>query len=181
VTEATLATETVLARPCPGYNDFVNGRSSILAMALLVSGCVDSPVDTGPSTAVITLTISPVVVTATCPSAQLCLANIDATVTLAETAGLGGRVQGFDVVVRNKDTGVTETTLPLGADWVREQNGTDRLEPMGKMAFRPVVKGFPISTNGSKTTRVVMITAKVLDDKGNTLTQSAGLEIVPTG
>lgn len=162
------------------YNRWVFGRLAVLGIALFLPACVGSPTDPGPVTGALTLTINPVVVTVSCPSSELCLAYLDATVTLAETAGLGGRIQGFDLVIRNKDTGRDETTVPLGTDWVRTQVGTDRLEARGSLAFRTLVNGFPIATAASRATRQVFITAKVLDDKGNQLTQTAGLELVPT-
>src|SRR5689334_8443869 len=109
---------------------------ALLAVALLPA-CV-SPLDEGPPTAVITLVISPVSVSAVCPDpfSTTCIATLDATVTLAENAGLGAHVDGFDVVVKNPSTGATESTLNLGADWVRTQVGTDRLEPLGKLSLR---------------------------------------------
>lgn len=156
-----------------------------IVLALLALGslpaCV-SPTDEGPPTAVITLTINPVSVSAVCPNptSTTCVATIDATVTLAENAGLGARVDGFDVVVRNPATGQTETTLTLGPDWVKAQVGTDRLEPLGKLSLRPIVSGFSITRGDQRASRLVLITARVTDDKGHALSQTAGVEIVPS-
>ena len=152
----------------------------LLALAVLPS-CV-SPTDEGPPTAVITLVISPVSVSAVCPDpfSTTCVATIDATVTLAENAGLGARVDGFDVVVKNQATGQTESTNTFGPDWVRTQLGTDRLEPLGKLSTRAVVGGVPITRGNQRASRLVTITARVTDDKGHALTQTAGVEIVPS-
>jgi hypothetical protein len=160
-------------------------RLPALAVALLalavVPSCV-SPTDEGPPTAVITLVISPVSVSAVCPDpfSTTCVATIDATVTLAENAGLGAHVDGFDVVVKNPASGQIESTTSLGPDWVRTQVGTDRLEPLGKLSLRPIVSGFPITRGNQRASRLVLITAHVTDDKGHALTQTAGVEIVPS-
>ena len=155
---------------------------ALLFLALFILPSCVSPTDEGPPAAIITLVINPVSVTAVCPDpfSTTCFATIDATVTLAENAGLGARVDGFDVVVQNKATGQTESTLALGPDWVKAQLGTDRLEPLGKLSLRPIVSGFPITRGNQRSSRLVLITARVTDDKGHVLTQTAGVEIVPS-
>ena len=157
------------------------GAALALWALMILPACV-SPTDEGPATAVITLVISPVSVSAVCPNptSTTCVATIDATVTLAENAGLGARVDGFDVVVKNPANNQVESTLALGPDWIRAQVGTDRLEPLGKLSLRPVVSGFPITRGSDRASRQVLITARVTDDKGNVLTQTAGVEIVPS-
>ena len=157
------------------------GAALALWALLFLPACV-SPTDEGPATAVITLVINPVSVSAVCPdpTSTTCVGTIDATITLAENAGLGARVDGFDVVVKNPANGQVESTLTLGSDWVRTQVGTDRLEPLGKLALRPVVSGFAITRGSARASRQVLITARVTDDKGNVLTQTAGVEIVPS-
>ena len=60
-----------------------------------------------------------------------CLLSLDPTVTIAETAGVGGRMESLDVTVRALGMGTDPSRLTLDRAWIVGQAGTDRLDAFG--------------------------------------------------
>ena len=108
---------------------------------------------------------------ASVPPPEFCLASLDPTITIAETGGVGGKLEAIDLVVRNNATGVEEGRVALDAAWVREQAGTDRIEARGRLAFRPVVAGYRVR-NGTVPSLVFTIGVRFIDDNGHTINQT---------
>jgi len=147
---------------------------ALLALAALPGCDVLEPTK---KSAVLTITVepNPVVIRVAClasvPPPEFCLASLDPTITVAETGGVGGRIENIDLVVRNTATGVEEGRLALDSAWVRSQAGTDRIEARGRIAFRPVVSGYRVR-NGTVPALVFTIRVRFLDDNGHTIEQS---------
>jgi hypothetical protein len=146
-------------------------------MALLLAGVACDIVNPTKPSAAITITVdpNPVVIRVAClasvPPPEFCLASLDPTITVAETGGVGGRLEAIDLVVRNSATGAEEGRVALDAAWIRAQAGTDRLEPRGRVAFRPVVAGYRVR-NGVVPALVFTIAVRFVDDNGNVINQS---------
>ena len=123
----------------------------------------------------ITVDPNPVVIRVAClasvPPPEFCQASLDPTITIAETGGVGGKVENIDLIVRNTASGTEEGRLALDSAWVREQAGTDRIEARGRLAFRPIVSGYRIR-NGTASALVFTISVRFLDDNGHTIEQS---------
>jgi hypothetical protein len=145
-----------------------------LALAALPACDVFEPTKASASIA-ITVDPNPVVIRVAClasvPPPEFCLASLDPTITIAETGGVGGRVETIDLIVRNTATATEEGRLALDAAWVREQAGTDRIEARGRLAFRPIVSGYRIR-NGTAAALVFTIAVRFVDDNGHTIEQS---------
>jgi hypothetical protein len=148
-----------------------------LSVAVLLPGAAcDIVKPTKPSGAItITVDPNPVVIRVAClasvPPPEFCLASLDPTITVAETGGVGGKLEAIDLVVRNNATGVEEGRVALDAAWIRSQAGTDRLEAGGRLAFRPVVAGYRVR-NGTVPALVFTIGVRFVDDNGNIINQS---------
>ena len=143
----------------------------ILLAAALVTGCrihyEDPPVV---EASVVTLTVAPdpLRMLVTCPPGNTnCFASLDATVTVAETAGLGGRIEFVDVILYNIVTTRNDSFVRLGGDWLRQQAGTDRVEAMGRLAVRPVIEGYPFPANQPRPQLEIRLGVRFNDDKGN--------------
>lgn len=152
--------------------------AGLLAAVLIAPGCdVLDVLDSTKSSAAIAITVdpNPVVIRVAClasvPPPEFCLASLDPTITIAETGGVGGKLEAIDLVVRNNATGVEEGRVALDATWVREQAGTDRIEARGRLAFRPVVAGYRVR-NGTAPSLVFTIAVRFIDDNGHTINQT---------
>jgi hypothetical protein len=135
-----------------------------------------------PSSAHIELTItpSPVPVTVACPAPTnpaFCLASLSPTVTVAETAGLGGRIDSVEVTLRNVTLNRDESKVTLGSDWVARQAGTNRLEAHARIGFQPVVSGYPVPASGPRPQLRIVLGVQFTDDKGNVLFQSVQADL----
>ncbi|HEY7508631.1 MAG TPA: hypothetical protein VIG50_00175 [Vicinamibacteria bacterium] len=153
-------------------------RTTALFAALALAGLAACDVlEPTKKSAAITITVdpNPVVIRVAClastPPPEFCLASLDPTITVAETGGVGGRLENIDLIVRNTATGVEEGRLALDSAWVRSQAGTDRIEAGGRIAFRPVVSGYRVR-NGVVPSLVFTIAVRFLDDNGHTIEQS---------
>lgn len=154
----------------------------VLLLAFGLSGCRvregDDP-PTAPSSADIAITVAPnpLRLLVTCPSGNpYCFGSLDATVTLQETAGVGGRVEFCDVGIRNVTLNRTETSVRLGSDWFRAQAGTDRIEANGRLAVRPVVQGYPFLA-GARPQIEIALDLQFMDDRGNTVRESVRVPV----
>jgi hypothetical protein len=147
-----------------------------LSVVLLVGTACDILEPTR-SSAAITISVdpNPVVIRVAClasvPPPEFCLASLDPTITIAETGGVGGKLEAIDLVVRNTATGAEEGRVGLDSTWVRDQAGTDRIEARGRLAFRPVVAGYRVR-NGTVPSLVFTIAVRFVDDNGHTINQT---------
>jgi len=166
---------------------FLRRASAVLLFSVLAVACdftkdLVEPTPPPPASAKIELTIapSPVTVTVVCPAPtnpDFCLASLSPTVTVAETAGLGGRIDSVEVVLRNVTLGRDETKITLGADWVARQAGTNRLEAKARIGFQPVVSGYPIPAAAPRPQLRIILGVQFVDDKNNTIFQSVQADL----
>ena len=143
---------------------------AIIAAAAASTACHINYVDpVQPTLAVITVTVAPdpLRLLVTCPPGNTnCFGSLDATITVAESGGLGGRVEFLDIKVYNVIHARNDSETRLGADWLRQQAGTDRIEANGRMPLRFVVEGYPFPV-GSQPQLEFVLGVRFIDDRGN--------------
>lgn len=153
---------------------------SLFASALLAGCGAETP---EAASAVLTISVSPVplVVRWACPQhaptdppPTQCFLSMDPTVTVKESAGVGGRVVSMAVGIRDGVTGADYTTVGLDRNWILDNAGTDRIEGNATLSFRVVVNGYPLPYSPRPNLRLA-IGARVVDDRGNELTP--GLQV----
>lgn len=149
----------------------------LIVLALLLPACsTEEP--TGPTSAALTIEVTPtpVVVRLRCAPGGVppCFVSLDPTVTLRETAGVGGRMESLEVTVRDLGTS-SENKITLGRDWIVSQAGTDRIDAMGTRSFRPVVNDYPIQ--GTRPNFALIMGVRFVDDEGNVLTPSVQINV----
>jgi hypothetical protein len=148
-----------------------------VAIAIVLPGCeyfdkgptTPAPSPT-PGTAALTITVAPdpLKILWVCPiSDTYCYGSLDSTVTVTETAGVGGRVDNVDFVVRDALLGLELTKLHLSSEDIKTKAGTNRIEPSGKLAVRPIVEGYPVRNNIPRPSLNIDISVQVTDDKNN--------------
>jgi hypothetical protein len=123
-----------------------------------------------PGTAALSITVAPdpLKILWVCPIADTyCFGSLDSTVTVNETAGVGGRVDSVDFVVRDSVLGMELTKIQLSSDEVKAKAGTNRIEPMGKLSVRPIIEGYPVKKDVPRPSLNIDITVQVTDDKQN--------------
>jgi hypothetical protein len=128
-----------------------------------------------PGAAFLTIEVAPDPLKAlwVCPTSDAyCYGSLDSTVTVAETAGVGGRLDSVDFVARESLLGVELTTLHLGAEDIKAKAGTNRIEAMGKLAVRPIIEGYPVRNNVPRPKLNIDISVQATDDKGNVVKQN---------
>jgi hypothetical protein len=128
-----------------------------------------------PGAAALSITVAPdpLKVLWVCPpSDTYCYGSLDSTVTVAETAGVGGRVDSVDFTARDSLLGIELTTLHLSSEDIKTKAGTNRIEAMGKLAVRPIVEGYPVRNNIPRPSLNVDVSVQVTDDKGNVVKQT---------
>jgi hypothetical protein len=161
-------------------------RRTLLLMVstLALAGCAEDPTPV-PSSAVVTMNVTPTPVPVRLACPQLvpgqptppnCFLSLDPTITIAETAGVGGRLETLDIVVRDLASGQEQTRLSLDRAWIVGQAGTDRIDGHGSIAFRPVVNNYPIPFG--RPNLAVVLGVRFVDDKGNVLTPSVQINVV---
>src|SRR6185436_6535702 len=153
-----------------------------LAFAAVLPGCEyfdKSPTTPAPSpspaTAALSITVAPdpLKILWVCPIADMyCFGSLDLTGMVNETAGDGGRVDSVDFTVRDALLGIELTTLHLSTDDIRTKAGTNRIEPMGKLAVRPIVEGYPVRKDLPRPNLNIDISVQVTDDKNNVVRQT---------
>ena len=82
-----------------------------------------------PGTAALSIAVSPdpLKILWVCPIADTyCFGSLDSTVTVTETAGVGGRVDNVDFTVRDSVLGIELTTLHLSSEDIKTKAGTNR-------------------------------------------------------
>jgi hypothetical protein len=163
--------------------------SAVLLLAILATACDFAKTTTQPSPSPppssarieLTITPSPVPVRVDCPAPTnpaFCLASLNPTVTVKETAGVGGHINSVEVTLRNVTLARDETKVTLGADWVARQAGTNRLEAKAGIGFQPVVSGYPVPAAGPRPQLRIILGVQFIDDKNNTLFQSVEADLV---
>jgi len=154
----------------------------VVAIAALGPGCqyfektptapAPSP---SPTSAALAIAIAPdpLRILWVCPVVDTyCYGSLDSTVTISETGGVGGRVDSVDFVVRDAVLGIALTQLNLSSDEIKTRAGTNRIEPMGKLAVRPIVEGYPLPKTTPRPQIAIDVSVQVTDDKGNVVKQS---------
>jgi len=161
---------------------------AVVLVAMLATACdfaktVTQPTPSPPPTSAhidLTIAPTPIPVKVECPAPTnpaFCLASFNPTVTVVETAGLGGRINSVEVTLRNVTLARDETHLTLDAAWVARQAGTNRLEAKAGIAFQPVVSDYPIPSAGPRPQLRLILGVQFVDDKNNTLFQSAQADL----
>jgi hypothetical protein len=149
----------------------------LLALSLCLPACSTSG-PTGPTSAALTIDVTPnpVVVRLRCAAGggPPCFVSLDPTITLRETAGLGGHMESMDVTVRDLGTSV-ETKLTLGHDWIVTQAGSDRIEAMSTRSFHAPVADYPIQ--GTRPNFALIFTVRFVDDEANVLTPTVQINV----
>jgi hypothetical protein len=128
-----------------------------------------------PGTAVLAITVAPdpLKILWVCPvSDTYCYGSLDSTVTVTETAGVGGRVDNVDFTVRDALLGIELTTLHLSSEDIKAKAGTNRIEAMGKLAVRPIVEGYPVKKAIPRPSLNIDVSVQVTDDKNNVVKQT---------
>ena len=147
---------------------------AIIALAAL-TGCQVHYVDpVQPTLAVLTITVAPdpLRLLVTCPPGNTnCFGSLDATVSIAESGGLGGRVEYVDVSVYNVIFARTDSQVRLGPEYLRTNAGTDRIEANGRLALRPVIQGYPFPV-GQQPQLEFVLAVRFIDDRGNVVETS---------
>ena len=162
--------------------------SVVVLLAILATACDFAKTTTQPSPSPpptsahieLTITPAPVPVRVDCPAPTnpaFCLASLNPTVTVKETAGVGGHINSVEVTLRNVTLARDETKVTLGADWVARQAGTNRLEGKAGIGFQPVVSGYPVPAAGPRPQLRIILGVQFIDDKNNTLFQSVEADL----
>ena len=162
--------------------------SVVVLLAILATACDFAKTTTQPSPSPpptsahieLTITPAPVPVRVDCPAPTnpaFCLASLNPTVTVRETAGVGGHINSVEVTLRNVTLARDETKVTLGADWVARQAGTNRLEGKAGIGFQPVVSGYPVPAAGPRPQLRIILGVQFIDDKNNTLFQSVEADL----
>jgi len=143
-----------------------------LIAAFALAGCHIHYVDpVQPTESLITVTVAPdpLRLLVTCPAGNPnCFGSLDATVSIVESGGVGGRVEFVDVVVYDVILARNQSEIRLPPEYLRANAGTDRIEANGRMALRPVINGYPFPV-GRQPTLEFVITVRFVDDKGHTI------------
>jgi hypothetical protein len=154
-----------------------------MVLSLGLAACEErTPVAASASVA-ITVSPTPVPVRLACPAEvpgqpppANCFISLDPTITISETAGVGGRLETLEVTVRDLATGRDQTHLTLDRAWIVGQAGTDRIEAWRGIAFRPVVTDYPIPFG--RPNLAIILGVRFVDDKGNVLVPSVQINVV---
>ncbi|HET9316241.1 MAG TPA: hypothetical protein VFQ51_11675 [Vicinamibacteria bacterium] len=155
---------------------------SLLALVLSLAACEERNPVASSAVVSITVTPTPVPVRLACqevvpgqPPPPNCFISLDPTITITETAGVGGHLESIEVAVRDLATGQNQTQLTLDRAWIVGQAGSDRVDPRGSIAFRPVVTNYPIPYG--RPNLAVILTVRFVDDKGNVLLPSVQINV----
>jgi hypothetical protein len=151
--------------------------AALVAALLGAFGCehVDRSAPAGPTQAALEILIAPdpLRILWVCPPADVnCYGTLDAIVTIAETAGVGGRLDSIEFVARDTVLGVAVGTLRLTSPDIQARAGTDRLAPMGRLAVRPVIEGYPVRAGVPRPTLEAEVVVQLTDDQGHVVRQT---------
>jgi hypothetical protein len=160
--ETAFIVAVVLAVALPGCEYFEKGPTTP----------APSP---SPATAALAIAVAPdpLKILWVCPIADTyCFGSLDSTVTVTETAGVGGRVDNVDFTVRDSLLGIELTTLHLSSEDIKAKAGSNRIEPLGKLAVRPIVEGYPVKKDVPRPSLNIDISVQGTDDKNNVVKQT---------
>ncbi|HUG53179.1 MAG TPA: hypothetical protein VMR21_06240 [Vicinamibacteria bacterium] len=125
-----------------------------------------------PTTAALEITVAPdpLKILWVCPVVDTnCYGSLDSTVTVTERAGIGGRLDMVEFTVRDAVLGVALTQFRLDAAEIQAKAGTNRIEPLGKLAVRPIIEGYPVRNNIPRPQINIDVVVQMTDDKGNSV------------
>ena len=144
---------------------------AIIAVAAAVFGCrvhYEDPVVVTAANVTISVAPDPLRLLVACPPGNSnCFGSLDATVTVTESAGLGGRIEFVDVILYNVTAAKNDSFIRLGGDWLRQQAGTDRVEAGSRLAVRPVIEGYPFPAGQPRPQLEVRLGVRFVDDRAN--------------
>ena len=147
-------------------------KLSIIILALAFAGChvhYEDPVQPTLSVIAVTVAPDPLRLLVTCPAGNTnCFGSLDATVTVTESGGLGGRLEFVDVTVYNVIAARNDSQSRLDSAWLRTNAGTDRVEASGRLPLRFVIQGYPFPV-GHQPTLEFVIAVRFIDDRGHTV------------
>ena len=152
----------------------------VIALAAFASCHVHYQDPVQPTLSVITIAVAPdpLRLLVTCPSGNTnCFGSLDATVTIAESGGLGGRIEFVDVTVYNVILARNDSQIRLDPAYLRANAGTDRVEANGRLALRPVIQGYPFPV-GQPPTLEFVIAVRFVDDRGNVVETNRRVPLV---
>jgi hypothetical protein len=152
---------------------FKRGCVLLLLMSAAACGPAGNAPSSNPTQAAVTVTVSPNPVTATA-CAPPCLAantsnlyqfNVAGTLTIQETAGIGGNVDSIT-------TTLCSPSCVLASADIVQRSGTSRLAARGTLAVPlSFVYGLTTTPNPSRSV-VIPLTVQVTDDRGNKVTSA---------
>ena len=122
-----------------------------------------------PTLSVIAVTVAPdpLRLLVVCPPGDTnCFGSLDATLTITESGGLGGRVEYVDVTVYNVIHARNDSQTRLGSEWLRANAGTDRIEATGRLPLRFVIQGYPFPV-GQQPQLEFVLAVRFVDDRAN--------------
>jgi len=146
----------------------------VLACAIVTAaaGCGSSGTPTGPSSASVTVTANPSQVTGA-PCTGCGAASTDrevlTTLSIQETAGVGGNVTAIEMTLRETATGAVITSGSFDAGAVTQLAGSSRVPAHGTLSVRCGVH-YPAAQAGRAAALTYVI--RVTDDRGNQLSQT---------
>ena len=152
-------------------------------LATLLPGCKSGTRE--PESAVLALSVSPVplivkwacpVHAPTDPPPERCMLTMDPTITITESAGVGGQMVSMAVSVRDLATQAEKFIVVLDHNWIIANTGGDRVEPRTAKSFHVVVQDYPLPFSTRPNLTLVM-GARMVDDKGNEITPGLRVDI----
>jgi len=155
----------------------------LVLLASLLAGCKSATREA--DSAVLALSVSPVplivkwacpVHAPTDPPPEQCKLTMDPTITLTESAGVGGQMVSMAVVVKDLATQADKFVITLDHDWIVTNTGGDRVEAHGAKSFRFVIQDYPLPFSTRPNLTLVM-GARMIDDKGNTVLPGLRVDI----
>lgn len=158
----------------------IAAMTKLCALALLatfaLTGCSNGTPE--PDAAELTIAVSPVplVVAWACPvhaptdpPPTQCFLTMNPTISIKESAGVGGNIVSIHVSVRDAPSSTELVGVTLDRAWVVANAGTDRINPNATLSFQVVVTNYPLRYS-ARPNLTLVIGARVVDDKGNELT-----------
>jgi hypothetical protein len=140
--------------------------SAGLALLALLPACSESPTAPGPAgSAILTVTVSPNPIT---PDTLLNGFRVRYTVTITETAGVGGEFEAVNSTLFDEATGFQIAVNNYDAADMIVFVGSKRLEPMASV---DVPKQIDYAKPGGGSAALLTVNVRFKDDKANTISQ----------
>jgi hypothetical protein len=155
------------------------GALGVVALLALAACLFDSSEEPAPEPAAqsaaleIVVAPEPLRILWACPAGlAFCYGSLDSTLTIRETAGVGVRLDKLDMVARESVTSSKVGELHFTGAEIAARVGTQRVEPGGSLAMRPVVEGWAYPADLPRPTLNVEIVVEGSDDRGNAIRQT---------